>query len=161
MEGVIHTVREGETEHEEWTKVKHVPTDRVVAVFDGSWRGHIRWRRVGGGSYPNVFSSSASSPSPSHEHLPTPVIPPHAASRTDVSHPDTEYSTLIDLSMLQVIPKEVRPLEKQLLTESRKLWENVTDNLLKKEYSEATREKVVIEQKQRDEAAERKRKGVE
>jgi hypothetical protein len=63
--------------------------------------------------------------------------------------------------MLQVIPKEVRPLEKQLLTESRKLWENVTDNLLKKEYSEATREKVVIEQKQRDEAAERKRKGVE
>ncbi|KAF5350987.1 hypothetical protein D9756_008295 [Leucocoprinus leucothites] len=160
-EGVIHTVHEGETEHEEWTKVKHVPADRIVAVFDGSWRGHIRWRRVGGGSYPNAFSSSASSPSPSHEHLPTPEIPPHAASRTDVSSPDTEYSTLIDLSTLRTIPKDVRPLEKQLPNESRKLWENVTANLLKKEYSEATKEKVTIEQRQRDEAAERKRKGIE
>ncbi|KXN81883.1 Oxysterol-binding protein-like protein 1 [Leucoagaricus sp. SymC.cos] len=161
IEGVIHTVHEGEDDHEEWTKVKHVPADRVVAVFDGSWRGHIRWRRVGAGSYPNAFSSSASSPSPSHEHLATPDVPKHAASRTDVSRLDTEYSMLIDLSALQIIPKEVRPLEKQLPHESRKLWKNVTDNLMKKEYSEATREKVTIEQRQRDEAAERKRKGTE
>lgn len=90
-----------------------------------------------------------------------PEIPPHAASRTDVSLPDGEYSALIDLSTLLVVPKEVRPLEKQLPRESRKLWENVTSNLLKKEYSEATREKVAIEQRQRDEAAERKRKGIE
>lgn len=90
-----------------------------------------------------------------------PEIPPHAASRTDVSLPDGEYSPLIDLSTLLVVPKEVRPLEKQLPRESRKLWENVTSNLLKKEYSEATREKVAIEQRQRDEAAERKRKGIE
>ncbi|KAJ3565237.1 hypothetical protein NP233_g7764 [Leucocoprinus birnbaumii] len=161
VEGVIHTVHEGDTEHEEWTKVKHVPSDRVVAVFDGSWRGHIRWRRVGGGSYPNAFSSSASSPSPSHEHLPTPDIPPHSASRADISRPDTKYSTLINLSTLQVIPKEVRPLEKQMANESRKLWQNVTSNLMKKEYSEATKEKIAIEQRQRDAAAERKRKGVE
>lgn len=161
MDGVIHTVHEGETEHEEWTKVKHVPTNRVVAVFDGTWRGHIRWRRVGAGSYPNALSSSASSPSPSHEHLPVPQLPSHAASRADVSHSDSEYSTLIDISTLRVVPKEVRPLEKQLPHESRKLWRNVTDNLLKKEYSEATKEKVAIEQRQRDEAAERKRKGIE
>lgn len=45
--------------------------------------------------------------------------------------------------------------------ESRKLWEKVTSNLLKKDYSEATKEKVTIEQKQRDEAAERKKKGTE
>lgn len=68
---------------------------------------------------------------------------------------------LIDVSALRVIPKAVRPLEKQHPRESRKLWENVTDKLIKKEFSEATREKVVIEQRQRDEAAERKRKGVE
>jgi Oxysterol-binding protein. len=37
----------------------------------------------------------------------------------------------------------------------------VTSRLLKKEYGEATKEKVRIEQKQRDEAGERKRKGVE
>jgi len=68
---------------------------------------------------------------------------------------------LIDVSMLAVIPKTVRPLERQHSRESRKLWENVTDKLVKKEFSEATREKVTIEQRQRDEAAERKRKGLE
>lgn len=161
VEGVIHIVHEGETEHEEWTKVKHVPTDRVVAVFDGSWRGQIRWRRVGAGSYPNTFSSVASSPSPSHEHLSIPDIPPHSVSRTDITRLDSDYSTLIDLSALQVVPMEVRPLEKMLPSESRKLWENVTSNLLKKDYSEATKEKVTIEQRQRDDAAERKKKGTE
>ncbi len=158
---MIHTVHDGDTSHEEWTKVKHVPTSRVVAVFDGSWRGHIRWRRVGGGSYPNALSSSASSPAPSHEHLPTPEVPSHAASRADVAHSDSEHMALIDLSKLHPIPKDVRPLEKQLPHESRKLWESVTSNLLNKEFSEATKEKVAIEQKQRDVAAERKRKGVE
>jgi len=139
--------------------VKHVPAERVVAVFDGSWRGHIRWRRAG--PYPNVISSSASLPLPSQECLSTPYTPPHGASRTDLPHSDTEYATLIDLTTLQVIPKQVRPLEKQLPNESRNLWRNVTDKLMKKEYSEATKEKHVIEQRQRNEAAERKRKGVE
>ncbi|KAJ7201581.1 hypothetical protein GGX14DRAFT_655376 [Mycena pura] len=120
VEGVIHTVVEGETQHNEWTKVKHVPQTRVVAVFDGSWRGRIRWR-------------------------------PSAAK-------EEEWSTLIDLSTLESLPKRVRPLEKQLPRESRRLWENLTAKLLRKEYSDATREKVAIEQRQRDEAAERKRK---
>lgn len=77
-----------------------------------------------------------------------------------VDDPDSAYSTLIDLSTLHVIPKAVRPLEKQLSTESRKLWDNVTTRLLSKEYSEATKHKLAIEQKQRDDAAERKRKGI-
>ena len=122
LEGVIHTYDPKEKEHEEWTRVKHVPKDRVLAVFDGSWRGRIRWKRV--------------------------------------DAPDSEYATLIDISTLAVIPKSVRPLERQLPDESRKLWENVTTRLLKKEYSDATKHKLAIEQKQRDEAAERKRKGV-
>ncbi|EEB97876.1 hypothetical protein MPER_02713 [Moniliophthora perniciosa FA553] len=45
IEGVVHTVSEGDTQHEEWTKVKHVPPSRVVAVLDGTWRGEIRWKR--------------------------------------------------------------------------------------------------------------------
>ena len=73
---------------------------------------------------------------------------------------EDEWKTLLDLSTLHVIPKVVRPLEKQEPRESRKLWEKVTNNLLKKEYSEATKEKIEIEQRQRDEAAERKRKGL-
>jgi len=120
-EGVIHTVTPGETCHLEWTKVKHVPTSRVIATFDGSWKHLIRWKRV--------------------------------------EEPESAYSTLIDISTLHVIPKTVRPLEKQLPNESRKLWENVTSRLLLKEYSDATKHKLAIEQKQRDDAAERKRKG--
>ena len=122
LEGVIHTYDPAESVHEEWTRVKHVPRDRVLAVFDGSWRGRVRWKRV--------------------------------------DAPDSEYATLLDLSTLAMIPKTVRPLERQLPTESRKLWDNVTTRLIKKEYSEATKYKLVIEQKQRDDAAERKRRGV-
>ncbi|KAG5645511.1 hypothetical protein DXG03_005921 [Asterophora parasitica] len=161
LEGVIHTVHEGDTDHEAWTKVKHVPQSCIAAVFDGSWRGHIRWRRVGLASYPPNRSSAVSSPVPSHETLPRSSISSAAASKAELVAHDEEYTTLLDLSTLKVVPKNVRPLEKQLPHESRKLWVNVTDNLLKKEFSEATKEKVAIEQRQRDEAAERKKKGVE
>ncbi|KAI1798004.1 hypothetical protein LXA43DRAFT_1056258 [Ganoderma leucocontextum] len=123
LEGVIHAYDPEESVHEEWTRVKHVPRDRVLAVFDGSWRGRVRWKRV--------------------------------------DAPDSEYATLLDVSTLGIIPKAVRPLEKQLPTESRKLWETVTTRLLKKEYSDATKHKLAIEQKQRDDAAERKRRGVQ
>ncbi|CAK5272071.1 unnamed protein product [Mycena citricolor] len=161
VEGVIHTVVDGETQHEKWTKVKQVPQNRVVAVFDGSWRGRIRWRRVGAGSYPQVTSSTSSSPNPSHATLSTSLSTPSAASsRMDISAvKDEEWATLVDLSTLLPTPKAVRPLDKQEPRESRKLWETVTTRLLNKEFSDATKEKVIIEQRQRDEAAERKRKG--
>ncbi|KAG6896586.1 hypothetical protein C0992_007290 [Termitomyces sp. T32_za158] len=161
VEGVIHIVHEGETECHEWTKVKHVPHSHVVAVFDGSWRGSIRWRRVGLGSYPRGISSVASSPSPSHVTLSRVSISTPSGSKSSLGHlHDEEYATLIDLSALQVLPKTVRPLEKQLPCESRKMWAKVTDHLLKKEYSDATKEKIAIEQRQREEAAERKRKEI-
>ena len=96
MEGVIHTVHEGEADHEEWTKVKHVPQNRVVAIFDGSWKGHVRWRQVGMGS---TISSSASSPNPSHTQLSTPHIPSASASKADVTvtGDSGEWATLIDM----------------------------------------------------------------
>jgi oxysterol-binding protein-related protein 9/10/11 len=66
----------------------------------------------------------------------------------------------LDLSTLKIIPKAVRSLEKQLPNESQKLWDDITARLIQKEYGEATKHKLAIEQKQRDEAAERKREGV-
>ena len=72
-----------------------------------------------------------------------------------------EHSTLLDLSTLKVIPKAVRPIEKQLPNESRKLWHDVTARLIKKEYGEATKYKLAIEQQQRDAAAELKRQALE
>lgn len=127
--------------------MKHVPTARVVAVFDGCWRNHIRWRRTAASPPAPSTSSAASSPSTSSFSTP--------------SLSETEYATLVDLSTLFVVPKKVRPLERQLPNESRKLWDGVTTRLLAKEYGEATKAKLAIEQKQRDEAGERKRKGVQ
>ncbi|KAF8520934.1 hypothetical protein BU17DRAFT_75541 [Hysterangium stoloniferum] len=121
VEGVIHTVVEGDNAHESWAKVRHVPKDRVVAEFEGSWKHHIRWKRAG----------------------------------------ETKWRTLLDLSTLHVIPKAIRPLSAQQPNESQKLWEHVTSNLLKNEYGEATKYKLAIEQRQRNLAADRKKKGVE
>lgn len=162
IEGVIFVVHDGETEHENWTKVKQVPHNRVAAMIDGTWKGHIRWKRVGVLSYPNTTSSVASSPNPSHAQLSRISIPSASASRAEIlsTSPDG-WQTLVDVGELRAVPKEVRPLEKQHPFESRKLWRNVTEKLLNKEYSDATKEKVAIEQKQRDDAAERKKAGAE
>lgn len=121
MEGVIHTYKEGDSAVNEWLKVKHVPRSCVVAQFDGSWRGHIRWKCSG--------------------------------------ESDADYATLLDLNHLHIVPKRVRSLEKQLPNESRHLWDCVTTRLLAKEYGDATKHKLAIEQRQRDQAAERKRTG--
>ena len=136
VEGVVHTYSKDSTAHEEWTKVKHVPRAAVVAAFHGSWRDRIVWKRV-----------TPTSP---------PAVNPHSSSKVDA-----DYKTLIDLSELHVVPKTIRPIEKQLPTESQKLWEKVTNALLSKEYSEANKHKQAIEQKQRDDAADRKRKGIQ
>jgi hypothetical protein len=49
----------------------------------------------------------------------------------------------------------VRPLHVQHELESRRLWHPVTSAILSKQYSQATKHKQVIEQKQRDIAGER------
>lgn len=65
-------------------------------------------------------------------------------------------STLLDLSQLEVVPKSVRPVEKQDDMETRKFWEPVTNAIVKKDYKKATAHKQTIEQAQRDKAAKRK-----
>lgn len=151
VEGVIHTYQDGETDHEEWTKVKHVPKARVVAYIDGSWKHLIRWK----------LADHITPPTPSNSSLPASSVPSRVGSRIDLTKTEDDWCTLVDLSTLKVVPKVVRPLDKQMPNESRKLWEKVTTNLTNKQYSDATREKVTIEQHQRDLAAERKKQGTE
>jgi hypothetical protein len=139
LEGIVHTVEPGdEPALAEWTKVKHVPRERVIAELEGSWRGRVRWRRVG------------ALPGPGER-------PPSRASAV----PANEWHTLLDLAPLQAVPMVVRPLEDQLPNESRRMWNTLTNRLLAKEYSEATKAKVAIEQRQRDDAAVRKAMGIE
>ncbi|ORY30228.1 hypothetical protein BCR39DRAFT_564947 [Naematelia encephala] len=71
---------------------------------------------------------------------------------------EKEWRILIDLDHLALIPKHVRPLEEQEPEESRKLWDPVTQALLAKRWNDATQQKQIIEQKQREKAAQRKAK---
>ncbi|CDZ98460.1 Oxysterol-binding protein [Phaffia rhodozyma] len=72
-----------------------------------------------------------------------------------------ETRMLIDLDILAVIPKNVRPLTAQSEFESRRLWDSVTQKMLAKNYTDATTAKQAIEQDQRNRAAERKKEGIE
>ena len=73
----------------------------------------------------------------------TPIKPPHGGSHTDLPFSDTEYATLINLTLttIQVVPRQLRPLEGQLPNASRNLWRNVMENLIKEGYPEAAKEK--------------------
>jgi hypothetical protein len=64
-------------------------------------------------------------------------------------------TTLLDLSQLDVVPKSVRPLDKQDEMETRRFWDPVSQAIEKKEYKKATANKQTIEQAQRDKAARR------
>lgn len=68
---------------------------------------------------------------------------PHGGSHTDLPFSDTEYTTLINLTLttIQVVPRQLRPLEGQLPNASRNLWRNVMENLIKEGYPEAAKEK--------------------
>lgn len=118
LEGVIYEYSPSSSA-EEFTSIRDIPTDRIVATFEGTWRGRVTWKRKG----------------------------------------EKDPRLLIDLDEIEPLPKTVRPLSSQEDMESRKIWQPVTKAILDKEYSAATKHKQVIEQRQRDEAAERKRVG--
>ncbi|KAM4687993.1 oxysterol-binding protein-related protein 10 [Discoglossus pictus] len=62
---------------------------------------------------------------------------------------------VIDTSKLPAIRKKIRPLEKQGLYESRRIWENVTDALKSNNIEAATEHKHHLEERQRAEARQR------
>lgn len=144
LEGVVYTYDLDDTSdtYQTWTKVKHVPKERVVATLGGSWRHLIRYKLNPAFFPPQTAASPVSSPASSSSHLPV-----------------DEWIPLVDLSTLFPIPKVVRDLSKQEEKESRRLWKDVTERLLSKEYSEANKFKHAIEQRQREEESARRNKG--
>lgn len=70
----------------------------------------------------------------------------------------TDAKLLLDITPLLPVAKELPPEENQLPNESRKFWKDVTDAILSKRYSDATKLKHDIEERQRQKAAERKEK---
>lgn len=131
LEGVVHTYDlDAPDAVQGWTRVKHVPKERVVATLGGSWRHLVRYKL-------------------------SPAFFPAAAADVPVD----EWVPLLDLSTLFPIPKLVRDIAKQEEKESRRMWRAVTEGLLNKEYTEANKAKHAIEQRQREEEAARKSKG--
>ncbi|KIP10835.1 hypothetical protein PHLGIDRAFT_125333 [Phlebiopsis gigantea 11061_1 CR5-6] len=150
IEGVVHTYDLTDTGNDRdgwqsWTRVKHVPKERVVASITGSWRHLIKYKLN-----PAFF------PPPSQSSTPRSPVSPTSSS---LSLPLDEWVSLLDLSTLYPIPKLVRDLSKQQEKESRLMWQIVTEKLLSKEYSEANKAKHAIEQRQREEEAARKLRG--
>lgn len=47
LEGVIFSYNPDKPEEEEWNKIKNVPSDRILASLEGSWRKQIKYRRKG------------------------------------------------------------------------------------------------------------------
>ncbi|KAJ0417209.1 hypothetical protein BJY00DRAFT_211676 [Aspergillus carlsbadensis] len=73
----------------------------------------------------------------------------------------SEPQLLIDIAPLFPVAKSLPPEETQLLNESRKFWSGVTEAILDKRYSQATKLKQEIEERQREKAAERQAKNEE
>lgn len=65
----------------------------------------------------------------------------------------------IDVTKTPTHPKDVRPVRQQGRFESRRLWKDVTYGLKANDIDAATAGKSRLEQRQREEAAERKEKG--
>ncbi|KAK0611596.1 hypothetical protein B0T14DRAFT_530727 [Immersiella caudata] len=75
------------------------------------------------------------------------------------SHPPEEQITIIDIAPLNVAPKVLPPIEKQLPHESLQLWSEVTKAIHSKQFSRATTVKQELEEAQREKAREREKNG--
>ncbi|MCJ1452751.1 hypothetical protein MMC28_003094 [Mycoblastus sanguinarius] len=72
-----------------------------------------------------------------------------------------ESNLLIDLKPLFPTPKIIPPLDQQLPNESRRFWAAVTTAIKSKQFTEATKLKQELEERQREKATERKEKNEE
>ncbi|GLH05732.1 Oxysterol-binding protein [Gryllus bimaculatus] len=70
--------------------------------------------------------------------------------------PDGRTETFVDVKKIPIVKKVVRPIAEQAENESRRLWMEVTAGLSLNDIDRATKAKFSLEQKQRDEARDRK-----
>lgn len=47
IEGVIIAYDPDKPEEAEWNKIKNIPSERILATLEGSWRKQIKYRRKG------------------------------------------------------------------------------------------------------------------
>jgi oxysterol-binding protein-related protein 9/10/11 len=135
VEGVIFRY---DPDNDTKMKIKDVPSNDVLARINGCWREQIYYTLTSAATSGSGSSISSRSSSTSSE--------------------SNKPQLLIDLVPLTLVPKSVPPEEVQLPNESRKFWSGVTSSILSKQFSQATKLKQEIEERQRAKAAEREAK---
>lgn len=78
----------------------------------------------------------------------------------NAKYADGHTEVFVNTKEMNIIKKEVKPIAEQEEFESRRLWKEVTAALKDQNVSEATANKSLIEQKQRDLVKERAEKGI-
>ena len=73
---------------------------------------------------------------------------------------DGRTETFLDVTRMPIFPKSVKRVNEQEKHESRRLWREVTHGLKHNHIDAATEAKCALEQKQRDDAKERKEKNI-
>jgi hypothetical protein len=132
LEGIVFQYDPSKADEVAWSKIKSVPSDRILGNYEGSWRKQIKWRRKGEkvGLETKAQETSLG------------IIELICDSCANTQ----EWRIIIDMDELDLVPKDVRPLEEQTERESRNLWREVTGHIVGKNWGEATREKQIIEQ---------------
>lgn len=129
VEGIIFRY---DPDNDNKMKIKDVPAADVLARISGCWREQVYYTLT------NSVSSSGSS-----------------TNSNSTLREQQQKQLLIDLDPLLPVEKVVPPEESQLSNESRKFWSGVTRAILNKQYSQATKLKQEIEDRQRAKAAAR------
>ncbi|KAJ9593319.1 hypothetical protein L9F63_015139, partial [Diploptera punctata] len=78
----------------------------------------------------------------------------------DAKWSDGRTETFVDVNKIDIVKKKVRLIAEQSENESRRLWKEVTAGLRLKDIDRATNAKYELEQRQRDEAKDRKERGL-
>ena len=120
-------------ENDKINRLKDVPEKDILARVEGCWKEQIYYS-----------------------------IPGTDAVKKDATiDPMKEKQLLVDLVPLMPVPKMVPATEEQLPNESRVFWKDLTAAIQSRQFSEATKVKQEIEDRQREKAAARKAQRVE
>lgn len=126
---VIGVVYRYDPENDNYSKPKDVPDNEVLVRIEGDWKDKVYY-----------------------------TIPSTKAVKAEANlQPTKDKQLIIDLNPLVPVPKIVPPPEDQLDNESRRLWNDVTQAIFDKRFSEATKLKQDVEQYQRDKAVTREK----
>ena len=138
---VVGVIFQYEPDNDNRMKIKDVSEKDVLARIEGSWQDQVQY------TLPDSKVSC---------HLPV------TCNCTLKSRYQTQEALpLVDLKPLWPVPKIIPPESQQLSNESRRFWHGVTEAIHNKQWSQATKLKQDLEEKQREKATARKDQGSE